>query len=306
MGNRLSIVIPVKDRAELVQRTLESVRRQSAPGFDVILVDNGSTDNTPEILHLWQHANDSEARPVKVLTCATPGATAARNAGLEAVTTPWVLFFDSDDEMHTGHIARVLEGIERYPQAQVLGWNTYHKGRGVKPFKVRNVQWYNLFEGSFATQRWAARTDLIRQVGGWDTEVRLWDDIELGSRILAAEPEMRHLGPEVTVTVYPQEASISANKSGDYIDRIEAPLTRIAATLPEKYRIWTQYVRMIVAGNTVRQAGADPNVRAKALALKDKVLQSAPGKHRLLLKAVYHFRRLGGRGQNHLLRLILC
>ncbi len=305
MANELTVIIPVYNRETLVRRTLESLRAQTAPGFDTVLVDNGSSDSSLTVLRQWAADNASAERPVRVLSEHTPGACAARNAGLAACATPWVLFFDSDDEMAPGHIARVLEGIRSHPTAQVLGWDTYHTGLGVRRFRVSDIEWYNVFEGNFATQRWAAPTELVRRAGGWNREIKLWDDIELGSRLLALHPEVVRLEGEPTVTVHPQEVSISTNASGDYLERMEASLQSIASRLAPEQRIWTDYVRMIVAGNTYRSA-PDAKVRQKALAVARKAAGRAPSlRHRLLMWSTYHFRRLGGRGQNRVLKLIL-
>lgn len=300
-ANLISVVIPVRNRQSIVLRTLDCLSRQSAPAFDIILVDNGSTDNTLDVLHRWKQENESDRRPVKVLEQPQPGACLARNTGLAEVATPWVLFFDSDDEMLPNHISRVLEGIADYPEADVLGWNEMYSERGIKHFATRDCLWNNLFEGSFATHRWAARTSLVRRAGSWNPEVKLWNDIELGSRILAQNPVIKHLGKDISVQIHPQEESISTNLNGDYADRIEAPLASIRRHLPEKCGIWTEYIRMIVAGNTARTEGG----REKAKTLRDKVLARAPRIHRPLLWATYHFRRLGGRGQNHILKLLL-
>ena len=305
MSNAISIVIPVFNRAHLVGRTLESIRQQTAPAFDVILVDNGSSDGSPAVLESWRDANDSELRRVRVLSCTEPGAPSARNAGLAAVETPWVLFFDSDDEMLPRHIERVLAGIAAYPEAEVLGWNVDYANRGIKRFRTDSLEWNNLFEGNFASLRWAARTELVRRVGGWNPSARLWDDIELGARLIATNPKIRHLGQEISVRVFPQEESISTNHAGDYLERIEVPLSTIGSCLAPSRQVWTDYVRMIAAGNTARSAKGDAAVLAKARILRQQMLNRHRGLHRLLLGGVYHFRRLGGRGQNHILKLLL-
>lgn len=305
MANRITVVIPVYNRRDLVGRTLASLTAQTAPAFDTVLVDNASTDGSRDVLEAWAAANSTAQRPVRVLTEATPGACAARNAGLAECRTPWVLFFDSDDEMLPQHIERVFRGIADNPQADILGWNVLYLGDGVKKFDCNSALWNNVFEGNFATLRWSARTDLVRRAGGWDPAMRLWDDIELGARMLALKPAISHLGPEITVRVHPQEQSISANAGGDYLERMEAPLRSIASRLPADKRIWTDYVRMTAAGNTFRSATSG-EVRRRARALAVAVAASAPSTgHRLLLWGTYHFRRLGGRGQNRILKLLL-
>lgn len=305
MANVITVVIPVYNRHDLVARTLESLRLQTAPAFNIVLVDNGSTDGTKTVLDRWAWKNSSPERPVAVLYENTPGACAARNRGLAFCSTPWVLFFDSDDEMMPQHIERVLQGIQNNPQADVLGWNVRYGANDVKKFNVSHLLWYNMFEGNFATQRWAARTDIVRAAGTWNNDVKLWDDVELGTRIIALRPNIVHLGKELTVIVHPHDQSISANNDGDYLTRMEVPLRSMAANMPARNRIWTDYVRIIAAGNTRRTATND-TVRRAAEDCAKTVIRRAPSVwHRLMLRATYHFRRLGGRGQNIILKLWL-
>lgn len=303
MANLISVVIPVYNRAELVARTLASLASQSAAGFDTILVDNGSSDNTLQVLNRWKTENETEPRPITVLQEPRKGACRARNKGLEAVATPWVMFFDSDDLMRPEHISRVINGIEQHAEADIIGWNTLFCPGGVKRFETYNIYWNNLFEGNFATQRWAARTELVRKCGGWNAEVPLWNDIELGARLLAQGPKVVKLVGEITVEVYPQKESISTNANGDYLERMEPSLRSIARFLPEEAQMWLDYKRMTYIGDTLRNSNAE--VAAKARAHAQKIIEAAPLRHRLLLWVVMQFRACGGRGQNHILKYLL-
>lgn len=302
--NLLGIVIPVYNRAKIVGRTLASIASQTARGFDCVLVDNGSTDGSPDVLRRWAAENATEARPVKVISEPARGAAAARNAGLRELRTPWVLFFDSDDTMRPGHIQRVLDGIATNPEADILGWDTMHSIRGIRPFKTEHAQWFNLIEGSFATQRWAARTEFVRKAGGWNAEVGLWDDIELSARMLALNPSIVRLEGEPTVDIYLQPDSISTNSNGDYLERMEPALRSIEKYLPPDGRLWCDCKRAIAIGDTMR--GASPEVKARCREKLAEILgHTEKRSHRLLLRALCCFKALGGRGQNHILKRIL-
>lgn len=302
--NLLGIVIPVYNRAEIVGRTLASIALQTARGFDCVLVDNGSTDGSPDVLRRWAAENATEARPVEVISEPARGAAAARNAGLRELRTPWVLFFDSDDTMRPGHIQRVLDGIAANPEADILGWDTMHSTLGIRPFKTKHAQWFNLIEGSFATQRWAARTEFVRKAGGWNAEVGLWDDIELGARMLAKNPNVVRLEGEPTVDVYLQPDSISTNSEGDYLERMEPALRSIEKYLPPDGRLWCDCKRAISIGDTMR--GASPEVKTRCREKLAEILgHTEKRSYRFLLRALCCFKTLGGRGQNHILKHIL-
>lgn len=243
----ISIVIPVFNRAGTVTDTLDSVIAQSWRFFRLVIVDNGSTDGTPLVLERWTAANAGKEVDIKLASCAQRGASAARNAGLELVDTQWVMFFDSDDLMLPGHMQLVADSIATNPDADIIGWDVDRvmlDGRRRRcRFFGRAMQRHNLFDGAMATQRWIARTDFVRSVGGWDSAVGYWDDIELGSRMLAANPRIRYIGAG-EVLVRESRESISTAGAGDP-HSIEAALVRMEKTIGPKGRRWCRLKRAI-------------------------------------------------------------
>jgi len=110
MDSDVSVVIPTRDRAGLLRQTLRSVREQTFPPADIIVADDGSRDNTAIV------ADDFSCRRVH-----NPdggwGAAGARNAGLEQVRTPFVVFLDSDDLLLPGAIAALRSRLLSEPAA---------------------------------------------------------------------------------------------------------------------------------------------------------------------------------------------
>lgn len=199
----LAIVVPVYNRAGIVGRTLESIQSQTLRPLHIVLVDNGSTDGTADVLRQWADDVSDDDFFVDIIECAVPGAAAARNAGLERVGSEWVMFFDSDDTMPAGHAAGIIAAAGS-TGADMVGFDvtecTGKKRRTLRfcPHAGRE-QHDNLF-GGMSTQRWAARTALVRLAGGWNDGVTYWDDIELGARMLAQKPAIartRALGVSV-------------------------------------------------------------------------------------------------------------
>ena len=142
---------------------------------------------------LWWQLGCSSKNPIED----TPGAAAARNRGLQAVTTEWVSFFDSDDWMSPDFleqmmrsalaqqrewvIARTLmvfpSNTPAVPERHVIRWST------PQPTLVDQI-----LGACIATQSFVAHTDLVRRIGGWNPALSLWDDYELGLRLLLASP----------------------------------------------------------------------------------------------------------------------
>ncbi len=295
MGKTVSIVMPVYNRAGIVGRTLRSIDAQTCRDFDVVLVDNASTDGTRAVLEAWAAGKDY----VRVLACTEPGAAAARNAGLRAVHTPWTLFFDSDDIMLPAHIERINVGIHDFTEADILTFDIMAGHRRL-PSHSRDLLYHNLMHGSLSTARYCARTELLRRVGGWNSSIRAWDDIVLGTRLLVkGKPRVVKLQGAPTVDVNFTDESISGVGFSHSANRFDAALDALAAEMPgERERVWVEVKRAILAADCAREGGT-----AVAATLFGKALQRTP--RRWPVHMAYRWRRLGLRGAARILRPLL-
>lgn len=107
---KLSVIVPCYDVQDHVRQTLDSLRRNAAPDFEFLLVDDGSTDATPEML-----ADQADAVPgARIITLpANVGVAAARNVGLRAAEGDYITFLDGDDFYAPGYLTELLATIER-------------------------------------------------------------------------------------------------------------------------------------------------------------------------------------------------
>jgi glycosyltransferase involved in cell wall biosynthesis len=106
----VSVVIPTKDRAELLEQTLRSVAEQTLAASEVIVADDGSTDETEEVVRAAGARYIRNAR-------GGWGPSAARNAGLSAASCELVSFIDSDDILHPLALERLHDALRTQPQA---------------------------------------------------------------------------------------------------------------------------------------------------------------------------------------------
>ena len=95
MAPQLSIIVPVYNPGEYLPRALGCIAAQTRGDFECILVDDGSTDGSAAVCDQWA-AKDERFR---VIHQKNAGASAARNAGIEAARAPWLLFADADDAL---------------------------------------------------------------------------------------------------------------------------------------------------------------------------------------------------------------
>lgn len=105
--NRLSIIIPVYNAEEYLDRCLVSIMEQSFGSYEVILVDDGSTDSSPLICDRYS-STDPRFRTIHKKN---GGVSSARNAGLDLAKGEFVMFVDSDDVLLPDAIDRMLEGV---------------------------------------------------------------------------------------------------------------------------------------------------------------------------------------------------
>lgn len=283
----ITIVIPVFNREKIILPTLKSISEQNRLDFKVIIVDNNSTDGTRTVLDAWAA---EQSFSVSILCESTKGAAAARQCGLNAVDTEWTLFFDSDDTMRADNMARVIEAIDANPDADMISWsilehNCFNGRTAVKPGVHAIDQYDSFFHGTTATLRYCARTELFRRAGGWDRTIGVWDDIELGARILALQPALVALKGSPTIDVYLQHDSLTTGESITNIEMIERVLNRISTTLGSSRSHWIDLKLMLIAAHA-------PSPDAEAL--RDRILSRTT--RPLLLRLAYHYTRVGGRG----------
>ncbi|TBV25497.1 hypothetical protein DMZ43_11160 [Meridianimaribacter sp. CL38] len=109
---KVSVIIPVFNRAQLIAETLDSVIKQRFVDWECIVVDDGSSDPTVAVVSAYA---ETDAR-IKLFVrpdARLKGANACRNIGLEEAVGEYIVFFDSDDLMTVDHLSTKVEAIER-------------------------------------------------------------------------------------------------------------------------------------------------------------------------------------------------
>ena len=112
----VSVVLGTWNRAPLLSRCIESVLAQTIPNWELIVVDDGSEDDTFAVVdaYLRQHAN------IRYLRQSNRGAPLARNAGILAASGRHLTFLDSDDHYLPNHLASRLELLRAHPEVDLL------------------------------------------------------------------------------------------------------------------------------------------------------------------------------------------
>ncbi|MEN9306556.1 MAG: hypothetical protein RL173_488 [Fibrobacterota bacterium] len=116
-----SVVIPLYNKESMIQATLNSVLAQTFPDFEIVVVDDGSTDGGPVIVGGY---NDPR---IRLFTQANRGVSAARNRGVAEARGKYIAFIDGDDEWAPGFLEAIFEAAQRFPSANLFGTSSIHR-----------------------------------------------------------------------------------------------------------------------------------------------------------------------------------
>jgi glycosyltransferase involved in cell wall biosynthesis len=191
MTPEVSIIVPAHNRRAMVAEAIASVIAQRGVSFELIVVDDGSTDGTSATLE--RIAAGSGANPVIIERAEhRAGPAAARNRGLGIARAPLVAFLDSDDLWAPDKLARQLAFMRANPALAISQTQEIwiRNGRRVNPGRRHLKRAGDFFVDSLRTcpvspSSVIARADLLRSVGGFDESMLACEDYDLWLRILA-------------------------------------------------------------------------------------------------------------------------
>ena len=262
----ISIIIPVYNRARLLERTLRSVVRQSYRPLHVILIDNGSTDNSMEMLRLFKQEQETDGFRVTVGNEAVSGATSARNRGLDYVDTEWVMFFDSDDEMRPELVERYADAIRRFPQTDIFYIDVEIQSvSGHSEIKrapsPNGLIYSSIFHSFLSTQRYIVRRAVLETAGRWNPTVKAWNDWELGLRLLLVTDRLKKVKSQVPlVLIHAHGDSITGNsfseKEGVWeqaVDTAEQAVRNSQRRDTNRLLCSLEYKRVMLAGSYTQE-----------------------------------------------------
>lgn len=112
----VSIIVPVYNISEYLPACVESLRKQTCPDIEIILVDDGSTDGSSELCDTYAH----EDYRIRVVHKKNGGLSSARNAGLDAASGAWVLFVDGDDYLAHNAVEQLLNVAQKHEDADFV------------------------------------------------------------------------------------------------------------------------------------------------------------------------------------------
>ena len=212
---KVSIVVPLFNSEPWIERTIDSALSQDYPESDLIVIDDGSSDASVDVVKKFGSAVCLETGPNK-------GACHARNRGLALARergSKYVLFLDADDYLEGDIVSGGVEQATQYAADMIL--SNMHieyqdQSRELRPLYTGHVDPEEFFEGWMAGNYvnpsgilWD--TAFVTQIGGWDESLARAQDLEITLRALLSDPTIRK--NEKGAAIHAQVNSNSISKS---------------------------------------------------------------------------------------------
>lgn len=220
----VSVVIPTLNRAPWVGEAITSVLAQIYPHVELIVVDDGSHDATPEVVRAFGAA-------LTYIRQAHAGVSAARNRGVAASHGELIAFLDSDDLWLPGKLAAQVALFQQQPQAQACYTDEIWIRHGVRvnPRRIHRKHSGWLFERSLprciiSPSSVMLRRGLWNQLGGFDESLPACEDYDLWLRLTLATP----------VWLLPERLIVKRGGHADQLSRCIPVLDQYRITALEK------------------------------------------------------------------------
>ena len=256
----ISVVIPAYNASRFLRETLESVLQQTLPADEVLVIDDGSTDDTAAIAA-------SFGPPVRVISRQNAKLAATRNFGVKEAKSEWIAFIDADDLWLPHKLERQMEELSRHPEADlcytgrvllIQQGDTTRLGNVIEVPPAENIREALYVNTTFLSSSVVIRRSAFLAIGGHDVNFKWVEDWETWLRLLHAGTKFAACRePLVQYRVHPQSVSHNAIPS-----LAEAKLVyrrHVLPRLPASTR-WIAHQRSqsgqeAAAAYTMREAG---------------------------------------------------
>lgn len=255
--SELAVIIPTYNRDKSIGRTVESVLAATAPVMEIVVVDDGSTDRTSDVLNQYRHE-------IKVIKLAhRHGGNHARNVGAAASRAPILAFLDSDDTFTASRPGRLIEFYRSNPEIDAVLDSFIVKRRGVES---NAVQPRGCFSGDglanllithaipLTNSAISVRRPAFERIGGYDQSLYRHQDRDFLLRLCAGSKIALGTGQDVLKT---QSADSISRQGPDSVGALAAIVERHPAFRAPQYRALLQYLsvrgilKMLAAGDLI-------------------------------------------------------
>jgi glycosyltransferase involved in cell wall biosynthesis len=204
----VSVIIPAYNAGECIGRAIESVLGQSYSDYEIVVVDDGSTDNTADIVRQY-------GDKVRYVHQKNAGVAVARNAGIAVARGDWIAFLDADDEWLPNKLKAQMDLLARNPELRWCASNRYqsdgrHRAVVVNVERVKKcLAGRDFFQNYFAaavsrvcniqTSSVVVRKRIFAQLGGFEPSRAQGEDFDMWIRIAHHFPKTGYVAEPLVV-----------------------------------------------------------------------------------------------------------
>lgn len=250
MKLKYSVVIPLYNKEHYIEKTLESVLKQSFQDFEILVIDDGSSD------HSLHAAKKIVSDKIRIIEQKNQGVSVARNTGIQNAKGKYIAFLDADDEWKENYLETIDELTNEYPQSDIfVTAYAVQMGNGKVNFSTRlepekgclESYWLTLAKGYDFV--WTSATTIKREAlisaGGFKPGEKIGQDLDMWARVAKRNPKVAY-SSEICVN-YNRAAEANARTrvriawAGAFINDLEEELVNPERTSEEIESIQKKY-----------------------------------------------------------------
>lgn len=175
MAPKFSIIIPTFNRQESIHYPIDSILKQSEIDWELILIDDGSDDQTGLVVIPYLKDNR-----INYFSQANSGVCSARNAGAEHAIGDYLIFLDSDDQLELDALSNFKKLLEKNPEQLIFqaGYNLIDSSGALIKKVIHSKSYMPFLSGAFMMER-----SLFLELGGYDINLKFSENTDLQHRI---------------------------------------------------------------------------------------------------------------------------
>jgi glycosyltransferase involved in cell wall biosynthesis len=205
----VSVIMPTRNRAKLLPRAINSILKQTFKDFEIVIIDGNSTDETKIVVDGY---NDPRIR--YYLQEIPKNGAQATNEGFEKARGKYIAFLDDDDEWLPEKLEKQVNLLNSLPDdyGMVYCWMDYYNDSGKCVHQTHPILKGYIYKDILVNEKlsgaptFMVKNSVIKKIGGFDTELILFDDAEFARRV--SKYYKVDLISEALVKVYPDHGSL--------------------------------------------------------------------------------------------------
>lgn len=221
---KFSVIIPLYNKEKSISLTIESVINQTYPDFELIIVNDGSTDNSLEAAQSFKDTR------IKIVNKHNGGVSSARNLGINLSQNQFIVFLDADDLWLPYCLEEFCALIREFREAKIFCTNYNMTGKNLKGSERRYYIEDYFFTSAFFLAKWSipimitgcvsVRRDLFNEVGNFNQHITHGEDLDMWDRLARYSKIAKS---EKVTTIYRTEAENRASQLDESLKLKQKP-----------------------------------------------------------------------------------